>query len=329
MAQGVRNPVERGNNTIKQKLLIRYLLHNDIDKTKWDVCIRKAFNGNIYAVSWYLDVVHKNWEALVEDDYVRVMPLTGNKKYGIHYLFQPFFAQQLGVFSTEILNSSVINDFIVAIPQKYRFVQINLNIHNHPQPGGYRLIANKDYLLDLISKYPKLSLHYTTNTKRNLKKALSSRLTLVKGMEPGLLTDMFRQNKGREIKHWHDEHYFRLKQLMFKVLFKGGGEIYGVYTEHNELCAGAFFLKDHQHLIFLFSATTPEARQNGAMTFLLDAVIREYAETALVLDFEGSNNQNLAHFYRGFGAQEITYYRLEINRLSFPFNRIVQALAGK
>lgn len=309
--------------------MILYLLHDDIDKTKWDDCIRKAFNGNIYALSWYLDVVHPGWEALVEDDYTRVMPLTGNKKYGVYYLFQPFFTQQLGIFSTEILNSGVINNFIAVIPEKFRFVQINLNIHNHPRFEDYRLIPNKSHLLDLISRYPKLSARYNTNTRRNLKKSLASGLTLVKGMEPGLLTGMFVQNKGREVKHWHNVHYQRLHQLMFKAMFKGMGEIYGVYTEHNELCAGAFFLKDHQHLIFLFSASTPEARQNMAMTFLLDAVIKEYAETALVLDFEGSNDPNLARFYRGFGSQEVSYYRLEINRLRFPVNRLVQAFMGK
>ncbi len=309
--------------------MISYLLHSDIDKAKWDVCIRKSFNGSVCALSWYLDVVHKDWEALVEDDYVRVMPLTGNEKYGIYYLFQPFFTQQLGIFSTEILDSGVINKFIAAIPEKFHFVQINLNIHNHPHPEDYRLIANKNYLLDLISRYPELSAHYTTNTKRNLKKALSSGLTLVKGMEPNLLTDLFRQNKGREVKHWHDLHYQRLHQLIFKAMFKGMGDIYGVYSEHNELSAGAFFLKDHQHLILLFSATTQEARQTGAMTFLIDAVIKEHAETTLVLDFEGSNNPDLARFYRGFGAQEVSYYTLEINRLSFPLNRFVQALKGR
>ena len=295
----------------------------------WDACIHKSFNGNIYALSWYLDVVHKDWEALVEDEYVRVMPLTGNKKYGISYLFQPFFTQQLGVFSTEILNSGIVNAFIAALPRKYRFVQINLNIHNKPHPEDYRLIPNKNYLLDLISRYPKLAAHYSTNTKRNLKKALNSGLTLVQGMDPRILTDMFRENKGREVKHWHDEHYQRLQHLMYKAVFKGMGAIYGVYSKHNELCAGAFFLKDHKYLIFLFSATTPEARKSGAMTFLLDTVIREYAETALVLDFEGSNHPDLARFYRGFGAQEVTYYSLEINRLPFPANKIVYLLKGK
>ncbi len=304
--------------------MIIYLLNNEIDKDKWDQAVRRSFNGNVYALSWYLDIVHKGWDALVEDDYVRIMPLTGNRKFGIDYLFQPFFAQQLGIFSTEILNQDIINEFIAAIPPKYRFVQINLNIHNQLQPGNWVLIPNKNYLLDLIARYPKLYSRYSANTKRNLKKARNSALTVTKSLKPDVLTDMFRQNKGKEIKHWKEEHYKRLQRIMYQAVYKGMGEAYGAYTEHNELCAGAFFLKDHQHLIFLFSASTSTARENGAMTLLLDTVIQEFAESTLVLDFEGSNEPGLARFYQGFGSQEVIYYRLEINRLAFPLNKLVQ-----
>jgi hypothetical protein len=38
--------------------MIRYVKHEDIDKKKWDDTIRHAFNGNIYACSWYLDIIH-------------------------------------------------------------------------------------------------------------------------------------------------------------------------------------------------------------------------------------------------------------------------------
>ncbi len=304
--------------------MIVYLINNEIDKDKWDQAVHRSFNGNVYALSWYLDIVHKGWDALVEDDYVRIMPLTGNRKFGIDYLFQPFFAQQLGIFSTEILNQDIINEFIAAIPSKYRFVQINLNIHNQLQPGNWVLIPNKNYLLDLIARYPKLYSRYSTNTKRNLKKARNSALTVTKNLKPDVLTDMFRQNKGKEIKHWKEEHYKRLQRIMYQAVYKGMGEAYGAYTEHNELCAGAFFLKDHQHLIFLFSASTSTARENGAMTLLFDTVIQEFSESTLVLDFEGSNEPGLARFYQGFGSQEVIYYRLEINRLVFPLNKLVQ-----
>ena len=108
--------------------MIHYLQHNQINLTKWDATIAEC--GNIYAYSWYLDVVHPGWNALVEDDYQSVMPITGGKKFGVNYLFQPYFVQQLGVFSKQPLTSEKLSDFLNAIPKKYRFAEIRLNESN-------------------------------------------------------------------------------------------------------------------------------------------------------------------------------------------------------
>jgi len=61
-------------------------------------------------------------------------------------------------------------------------------------------------------------------------------------------------------------------------------------------------------------------KKTAAMTFLIDNVIREYAPGKLVLDFEGSNDKNLARFYRGFGAKEVEYLRLRKNKLNLLLN---------
>ncbi len=61
--------------------MINYLKHDQIDQQRWDDCIAHAPNGLVYAWSWYLDIVHPGWEALVEivdDKYLSVMPLTSN-----------------------------------------------------------------------------------------------------------------------------------------------------------------------------------------------------------------------------------------------------------
>ena len=91
--------------------MIRYLTHNQIDTQRWDECIAQSPDGLVYAWSWYLDVVHPDWEALVEDDYGAVMPLTGNKKFGINYLFQPFFTQKFGVFGKKRFQKRRLSSF--------------------------------------------------------------------------------------------------------------------------------------------------------------------------------------------------------------------------
>jgi hypothetical protein len=51
------------------------------------------------------------------------------------------------------------------------------------------------------------------------------------------------------------------------------------------------------------------------MFLLIDSFIREHAGQALTLDFEGSNDPNVARFYKSFGAAECNYYKITINRL--------------
>ncbi|MCF6169801.1 MAG: GNAT family N-acetyltransferase [Bacteroidales bacterium] len=299
--------------------MIKYLKHHQIDQKKWDNCIRQAVNGNIYACSWYLDLVHDGWEALVENDYERVMPLTGGRKFGVSYLFQPYFTQQLGVFSSSKLNPEIVRGFVQSIPSHFKFAEINLNSFNKISEGVL-FVPLKNYVLDLINPYEKILKKYSANTRRNLKKGQASQLYLTKNIKPEELIQLFRANRGRNLK-WDDAHYTTLRRIMYTAIHKGKGALYGVYTGFNELCAAAFFLKNNNRLVFLFSGTDETARKNGGMTLLIDGVIREYAASKTIFDFEGSNDEQLARFYRGFGAKEITYPGLRINRLCFPLKQ--------
>ena len=300
--------------------MIRYVINSKIDTEKWDNCIKLSFNGIVYAYSWYLDIVHENWDALIEDDYERVMPLPGSRKLGVSYLLQPYFVQQLGVFSKNILTPAIVQLFIENIPKKYKLIDINLNSFNTTDTNSFDITPNKNYVLDLINKYPVLSKKYSTNTSRNLKKSLKNNLNLVKGVKPENLIQLFKDNRGKKIKNWKEKEYYRLHRLMYTAIRKGRGQAYGVYTEQNQLCAGAFFLKSQNRMIFLFSAASEEAKKTAAMTFLIDSVIRDYSPGELVLDFEGSNDKNLARFYKGFGAKEVEYLRLRKNNLNLLLN---------
>ena len=129
-------------------------------------------------------MVAPGWEGLVSDDYESVMPLVGNRKYGINYLYQPAFTQQLGVFSKLVLSEHLVNDFIEAIPRKFKFAEINLNTFNK---FSGEVIESQSWLtheLDLIKPYESLAKSYSTNLRRNIKKAESNKLTLVKSSKP-------------------------------------------------------------------------------------------------------------------------------------------------
>lgn len=296
--------------------MIRYLKHSEIDKQKWDKCIRRSVNGIIYANSWYLDLFSENWDALVENEYERVFPLTWRKKFGIHYLYQPVFTQQLGVFSRNILSTEVVQSFLEAIPPKFKFAEINLNSYNKLDSSSIEKQEMLNHELDLIKTYDQHYRSYSTNLKRNLKKAAGSGLTIMKTMKPEPIIEMFRMNRGRNIGSLKNEDYMKLQRLMYTCIYKDRGQIWGAFNKYNELVAGAFFLISNNKVIFLFSGTNKKARELRAMPLLIDTFIRQNSRTNLTFDFEGSNDENLARFYKSFGSKEIRYLHIKLNRLS-------------
>ena len=299
--------------------MIRLLKHDMIDKKRWDECISKSFNGNIYAWSWYLDIVHPQWDALIENNYERVMPLTGKIKFGISYLFQPFFVQQLGVFSQSVLSEDDVENFISAIPEKYKVVKYRLNEYNKVRPEWNHIAMHRNVELDMIYDYQYLYNNYSKNTKRNLAKAEAGGLSLNKNVKANDIIKLFRENRGKDVKHWNDEEYVRLLSLIDMAVCQECCFMTGVNDIDGQLIAGAVFMVSHDRIIFLFSGNDDNYKDKHALTFLLDNTIREFSETQYIFDFEGSDNEGLARFYKGFGGKEVFYPEIRLNNFKGIF----------
>lgn len=297
--------------------MIRHLKNQEVEREKWDECIASAFNGCAYGYSWYLDIVSPGWEALVEDDYDRVFPLPSADKFGIAYSMQPYFTQQLGVFSKTKLTPGVVSGFLEAIPGEYKYIDLNLNVHNGIQLTSWKIHEMSNYELDLIADYAKLTEGYSQQTRRNLKKNAGITLSLAKSIKPEEVVTLFRRNRGSRLRQLGDNQYAVLLRLIYACIYKDMARVWGVYDEHNELCAGVVWLFSHQKAVFLFSGLSETGRRIGAMPYLTDCFIKEHAGQPLTLDFEGSNDEGLARFYAGFGSRRMTYFRVVINRLPF------------
>lgn len=295
--------------------MINYLEHKAIDKAKWDALIAEC--GNIYAYSWYLDIVHPGWEALVEDDYQAGMPLTGGKKFGVRYLFQPYFVQQLGVFSKAPLTKEKLNDFLNAIPEEYRFAEIRLNESNALDNDIKGVEYQRNIILDLNQEYDSIRARYHQNTKRNLAKAETQSLHLTDRVTPQQVVALFRNNRGASLDKWGDDEYAVLIQLTQEAQKHDAVFVWGVAdNEDGQPMCAAIFMKSNDRITFLFSGLNEAGKQCQAMTYLLDQVIRHYANQPMTFDFEGSDDDNLARFYLGFGGREVRYPGYTFNRLS-------------
>ncbi len=297
--------------------MIQHLENKAIDKAKWDACIDNSTNGMVYAYAWYLDIVSPGWEGLVGDDYKSVMPLPMAEKYGFRYTYPPPYIQQLGLFSSTDIAEKAVTVFIAHIPAKYKYIEMNLNEQNPFSGKDFKITKGVTHLLNLDKPYGEILSSFSTQTKRNLKKAQAASLTITKEAPIEKVIELFRDNRGKQYSH-NSTNYDILSRLMLACKQKGIGHSWGIYNKENELCAGAFFLISNGRSIFLFSGANDNAYETHAMTFLINKFIEEHSAQNLIFDFEGSLDKDLARFYKGFGSTETIYLQIRKNTLPLP-----------
>jgi len=282
----------------------------EIDCKKWDACIDRASNGLIYAYSLYLDQMGDNWDGLVLDDYEAVMPLPWRKKFGFYYLYQPFFTAQLGVFSNT-LNANLLQNFLNAIPPKFKLWELSLNHQNIFQVKNFNLYERINFVLALNHTYESLYANYSENIKRNIKKSVEYGCHTKTGVDIADIIELSRQQQHKA----SEDEFQKFKNLYSMLKERSAAKAYGIFSDKNELIASAVFTFSHNRAYYIMVGNHPNGRNMGASHALINAFIKDHAGNNLKLDFEGSDIKNLAFFYSGFGAREEKYAAIKENKL--------------
>jgi len=295
---------------------IQYLLPGQINKTKWDACINNASNGLLYGASGYLDAMSAGWHALVLNDYEMVMPLPCRKKMGIHYLFQPSITPALGIFGNNI-NAAIVTRFLKAIPKKFKLWDLSFNSGNIISFIGGTIITRHNYVLDLRSSFTELQKKYSENIHRNIAKAIKAGCSIKKDIPFESIAAICKKEfpKFTTIENGLFE---KLQQVY--TFYKSHAISYGVFTNEGTLVASAIFLFFKNRVYYWLVGNTPESKQHGASSLLIDSFIKEHAGKELLFDFEGSDTPSVAAFYKKFGATIEPYSTIYRNNLPFPFN---------
>ncbi len=305
--------------------MISYIQHKNIDKHKWDACIDACSNPVIFVYSWYLDVVCSNWDAIVLGDYEAVFPLSKKSKYKISYIYQPFFTRYFGLYSSINLSEKLVTDFLDAIPEKFKYIQLCLHQNNLSSSKGFSISEKKYQALDLNNSYEVLYKNYSDNAKRNIKKALNAGFVLKKNIQPDLVVNLFKTTKGQELEVFKTADYKILLQLMDVCITKNKAQSLAVFDRNNDLCSAGFFMESSNCFVFLKSGVTNQGKSLGAMHLLFDSFIKEHAKSQKMLDFGGSSVDSVARFYKNFGAKDFVY--LQVKKNSLP--RIVKWISRK
>ena len=280
---------------------IKYIKHSEINRQKWDDCIQNACNSLVYAESWFLDIVSPHWEALVLDDYEYVMPLPVKKKYGISFLVQPPLTQQLGIFSASKIDENIVGHFIEKIP--YRSYHLDFNEQNLYSKG----IKQHNFILNLNKDYRTIRSAYSENTKRNVKKAYNFNVEIKTDIS---ISDFLKFYYMTE-KKYPVAPNAKANKLIIESSEKNAITIFGAYNINNQLISALCLLHSSKRLIYWLPVSNKEGKNTSSMFKIVDEIILKYANSNVVLDFEGSNIAGIARFYQGFGGELRHYYQIK------------------
>jgi hypothetical protein len=296
--------------------MINYHKHNEIDREQWDNCVKNSPGVKPYAYSWYLDIMAPGWEALVDDDYDSVFPVPGFSRFGIKYVANPIFLQQLGVFSPDKQPSEAILEFLDYMPASYKLIDLCITQEVHHD--GFRITEKSNFELDLSKPYEYLWGNFSSHCKRNIETSAKKNPELTTDITPEEVIDLFIMNKGKEINGIKIRDYERLKNLMNFCIKNKKGRLIGVRATRKRLIYGIFIVETHGNKTMLFVVNTPQSRERRIGYFMVNELIKNHSSTKTILDFAGSSIPAIASFMESFGSVKVPFYRIYRNRLLWP-----------
>ena len=284
---------------------IQLIRHEDIDKTKWNSCVHYATNGNIFGYKWYLDFVAKEWDGLVEGDYQSVMPLVHrSSRWGRKKIVHPNWMRSLGLYSVNVLSPTRLRNFLQAIPDEYRQIDMRMNEGNHPTTEmGFPLVEYQNHFLVLADPFEQLLDKFSREVLVGLDRANDANLIPIQNIKPEEVADFYviygPSGRNRET----ESH--ALLRIMYNVLHRGWGFSTAVKNSEGTLLAANFLIFSHGRVLSLVPVESPEGKAVSAQDFLFHSLIERFAGQKLILDFNTESPSDLAS---RFGAEPIPYF---------------------
>lgn len=278
-------------------MTVNYVKRNEINDLKWDACVRNSTKPLIYGISWYLDAAaENNWDGMIINDYEAVFPIPYNRKTIWKQAYTPHSIQQLGPF-VQHTDKIAMEDLLGIVNKNY--IKANLGVSVH-----FPTLEKKcNLILPLRQSYKELYEQFRRDRRRDSK---NHNLQLRKIDADNILFPFFIKSSAKLIQSGKlNVETFR--RVVDAVTRNNAGIAFGAFSE-NKLISAVFLTEFQNRLTLLLSSTNKKGYKLRANSFLISELIKKYAGTRFILDFEGSEIPGVKDFYKSFGAMEEYYY---------------------
>jgi hypothetical protein len=298
---------------------------------QWDNCIRSSKNAFPFGYSWFLKLTSKSsWGGLVsmstKGSYDLVLPLQFENKFGVRIINQSPFIPFQHVYRGTNLKGESDEAIRSVLQEKFKYCA-HLILHN-PFHIDNNVSCKRTYQIELNNPIEIIRKSYREYRARSLKKAKSQNLQVVESTDVDPMLQKHRQYVLPRIDYSLVDGYYQTWRNILQMLLLKQEAVLVYALNGKEVDASALFIVSDALILYYFAASTPNGRNSGAATLLIDYIFEKYANTDRVFDFLGSEMPNLAYFKRSFGATEAYYQEIQINNLPAPV-KFLQKLRQK
>lgn len=277
--------------------MIKRIKRSALDLEKYTACLQRATNYRVYAEYWYLDILcGEMWDCYVLNDYEAIMPLPYIRKFGIKFIAQPVYCQQLGVFHSENFTQDLFDLFEKKLHRNlvkgYYFNEENLIFQQKNKQTKINQILN------LTIDYSLFYRQLRKNRKQELAKGLPTEFQIVSSSQDLHFIDLL-EEEYHEIKSQLYLH--QLKPLAAILQQKKLTQTVSIVKD-NEVVASSFYIKSGNRIIQLCNAKKSGYSINFN-TYIVDFIIKSNLNKNLILDFEGSTLKGVHEFNQSFRAE--------------------------
>lgn len=293
--------------------MLKHIHHSEIDKKKWDAKVASIPYTPFYFLYDYLSSIC-NWNAIVievENEYSLILPLPFQTKFGLKYLYQPFFCQQLGPLFDGGIDKKTWSDLSKSIKNNYLYGTMQWSENQVSNPVFFSE-KRVNLTLPLGELYNVLELNYNKNRKRVLKR-LKQEDYIIECTEIendiNLCIDDFCKQLGGRFENVKEENYDKLKYALSKI--SNTAKLYVVKVIlRGETCSEVLFVEFNHRITYLLAYTVEAYTSTGVGSLIVDVVIKNNQHTTKKIDFEGGEIEGIAKFYKSFGAKEENYHKI-------------------
>jgi hypothetical protein len=318
------------------------------DYSQWDNLVEISPMGTLFHTAFWLETISPaNWKVLGcyrGDKLIAGMPVFENKRFGIRYVAHPALTPWMGIifhpWEKDIklhkkltLEKEISQQFIQWIKECDYFIQ-----SFHPNFRDWQPMMWENFSCQPCYTYVLSSLHdigriwsgLRENHRRNIRDAINKGFFIRKD----ITTDEFlaiAKNiflpKAKEL-GCNETMLMRIHQ---RLNHAGRGTPFVIFDEEGNSLAATYIVWDNRSAYYLLGGTDKEAtiRSGLAMTMLLWEALKEMAQKVNRFDFEGSDIPGIENFIRGFGAEQVCYFRISyIGARRFAIYKCLKELIG-